>query len=143
MAYKERKMDINPADIQKLTKEYEQALTTADENGDLYERLIVLEENQLDAFDCMLRTSRCGRTVTYLKNLSFRILNILSVKNGQNAYLPSVRTPSACGNALSRATATQLDIFVLADKINLPFSDKAEFLSLENRKLAVLNTLRP
>lgn len=143
MAYKERKMDINPADIQKLTKEYEQALTTADENGDLYERLIVLEENQLDAFDCLIRTNRYGRTVTYLKNLSFRILNILSVKNGQTSYLPSVRTPSACGNALARATATQLDIFVLADKIDLPFQDKAEFLSLENRKLAVLNTLRP
>lgn len=143
MAYKKgATMDINPEDIQRMTREYERALARTGDNGDLYERLIVLEENQLEAFDCLLRGSRCGRTITYLKNLSFRILNILSISSGQNSYIPSVRTPSSCNNALSLANSAQLDIFVLIDRIDLPYADKAELIALENRKSALLASLR-
>lgn len=142
MAYSKRSiMDINPADVQKLTKEYEKALSSG-VNDDVYERIIVLEETQLDLLDCLLRASRCGRTINYLKNLTFRTLNILSVKNGESSYIPSVRTPQSCSSPLTRLLNAQLDVFLLLDKLDAPFADRAELLSLENRKTALIASLR-
>lgn len=133
-------MEIKPDDIQNLAREYERVLQTG--GGDVLERLIILEENQIDYFDCLLRTTRNARIVNYLKNLAFRALAILSTKNGQSAYIPSVRSPESCANSLSRALNTQVDIFILLDKYDAPFADKAELISLENRKAALIAALR-
>ncbi len=137
-------MEINPTDIQNMTREYERALSSVNPSqSEVIERLIILEENQLDYFDCLSRSSRNGRTVNYLKNLNFRILNILAVKNGQPSYIPSVRTPEpCCSSPLSRAMNAQLDIFILLDRLDTPFADRAELISLENRKASLLAMLR-
>ncbi len=132
-------MEINPAEIKKMTAEYANALSSLP--VDTWERIIVLEETQLDLIDCLLRSPRNGRTLNYLKSIIFRLLNILSSRNGATSYIPSVRTPTPCNNPTVRLLNAQLDIYILLDRLDIPYAEKAEILSYENRKQAILSSL--
>ncbi len=133
-----KKMDIDPTAVEQMAREYKTALDTL--SDDVYERLTVLEEEQLDLLnDVNVRSSaRLNRTVNYLKNLIFRSLSLISSAAGNGSYIPSVRSTSPSCNAFNRINALQLDIFVLLDKLTAPYSERAELAMLENRKAALL-----
>lgn len=136
-------MDLDSKTMEKMAKEYAHTLASSD-GADLttLERLIILEEEQLDVLsDPTLRgNARINKTVAYLKNLTFRTLTLLSKAKGEETYIPSVRTVRCPNNnPVSRLLNTQIDVFILMDKLDA--RDKTELLILENRKCALLSTM--
>lgn len=138
-------MDINPNTVEQMAREYSRSLGTSAAGGDagVFEQAIILEEEQLDLLnDLNARSSnRLNRTAGYLKNLVYRSLSAISRLNGTSSYIPSVRSsPSVCQTAAAAARLMnlQLDIFILLDRLSLPYADRAELLALENRKAALL-----
>ncbi|MBR1748019.1 MAG: hypothetical protein IJ735_07440 [Clostridia bacterium] len=129
--------------MEKMAREYKAALATATD-GTTVDRIIILEEEQLDCLDDLLYRSagRSGlnRAASYLKTLTFRTLTLLSALKGET-YLPSVRNRCPVQNAISRLKSLQVDIFVLLDELGMDYSTVAELLMLENRKAALIAAL--
>ena len=126
--------------LEKMAQAYQNA--TQNPSFDTVDRIINLEEQQLDSLDEVTFRSpgRQNRTIAYLKSLTYRTLSLLSaIKN--ESYLPSVRSRCPTQNALSRFAALQVDIFVLYDELSTKFSSFAELLDLENRKAALIGGL--
>ena len=130
---------------ERLAREYREALERADGETDV-ERIVALEENQLDAVNALLaRAPLSGterRTLSYVKNVTYRILQKLNALVKNEAYVPSFRTVTTpCSSLLSSLVNTQIGIYVLYDAGTLPYASLSEILSLENRKTALLGTL--
>lgn len=138
-------MDINPNTVEQMAREYNRVLENAGANdaSSVYEQLIILEEEQLDLLnDISLRSSnRQNRTLSYLRNLVYRSLSVISRMNGDTSYIPSVRAfqnQCSASSVLNRLMILQLDIFILLDRLTSSYSDRAELSMLENRKAALL-----
>ena len=131
--------------IEQLAREYKHALeASSSDDTSVVEQIIVLEENQLDYLNALLQRvpPQARRTVNYLKNIVFRSLQKLNSILRNDSYVPSFRNVNIPNSSLIGAIlSTQISIFVLFDKINLPFNDIAEILSLENRKLGFMTLL--
>lgn len=132
-------------DIEKMAREYRQALESSEASGvPSVEQIITLEENQLDCLNALLpRVSLpARRTINYIKNIVFRLLQKLNLLLHNDAYVPSFRNVNIQGTYLVNALLnTQISIFALYDKLPLPYNDLAEILSLENRKTSFLSLL--
>ena len=124
--------------MEKMEKEYRSALALPD---DALERIVDLEEEQLDALEELLfRLNDRNRTASYIKTIVYRILSLLAgIRNG--TYLPSMRTRCPSGAPLPRLKRLQVDIFVLYDRLAPDYAALAELLSLENRKAALISGL--
>ena len=133
--------------LEALAREYREALSVrGEDDAQIIEQIIVLEENQLDYVDAILARAQLpqtsARVANYAKNLLYRILNKLNVLLKNPSYVPSFRNPQQPCRALrSTLIQSQINIFVLYDKLSLSYADLAELLSLENRKSAVINFL--
>ena len=108
------------------------------------EQIVALEENQSEYLSALyLRApASARRTVSYLKNLVFRILQKLNALIKNNAYVPAFRNANIpCSALVGAILNTQISIFVLYDRLDIPYADLSEILSLENRKAALLALL--
>ena len=129
--------------MERMAREYKQAIALSADDNTTIEQMILLEENQLDMLSELssLRSNATVRTVGYLKNLVFRSLSILNNLIGNPSYVPSVRN-APCVLSAPRAILSlydqQLSVLLLSDKLSdLP----ASFLSYENRKLSLIVAL--
>lgn len=133
--------------IERLAREYREALSSSNDDPAVYlDQIVLIEENQLDFIDAILARNQLSptlsRTLNYVKNIVFRILNKLNALLKNPSYVPSFRSPQTPCRALkSTLLNSQISLFALYDKLPLPFSDLAELLSLENRKTALLGVL--
>ena len=131
--------------IEKLAREYREALQTFSTDGAAtIEQIITLEENQSDYLGALaLRVSApARRNVNYLKNLVYRILQKLNALLKNDSYVPAFRNANIpCSALIPSILNTQTSIFVLYDKLSVPYADLAEILALENRKAALLALL--
>ena len=130
--------------MEKLARDYREALSGKDASGDAVARIVQLEEAQLDYLNALLPRLQGlpRRTVNYLKNVIFRVLQRLNALVGNPSYVPAFR--SACvssASALAGAKNLQISIFVLLDESGLSYEKTAEILALETRKTALLGTL--
>ena len=130
-------------EIEKLAREYKQAVTLSNDENTTIEQLILLEENQSELLNDLssLRSTLTVRTIGYLKNLIYRSLQDLNGVLGNTSYIPSIRN-SSCPLPAPRAILSlydqQLSIFILSDKLNnLP----ASFITYENRKMSLIVAL--
>ena len=129
--------------MERMAREYKQAITLSADDNTTIEQMILLEENQLELLGDLsfLRASLTVRTIGYLKNLIFRSLQELNTLLGNASYIPSVRN-GTCSYSAPRAILNlydqQLSILILSDKVaDLP----ASFISYENRKTALIAAL--
>ena len=129
--------------MEKMAKEYKQAIALSVDDNTTIEQMILLEENQLDMLNDLssLRSNATVRTVGYLKNLIFRSLSVLNALLGNTNYIPSIRN-NQCPFSASRAILSlydqQLSILILSDKLtDLP----PAFVAYENRKLTLITAL--
>ena len=130
--------------IEKMAREYREVMATEGDNTATVERIVALEENQSEYLAALaLRVpSSARRNVNYLKNLVFRILQKLNALLKNDAYVPAFRNNNMpCQALVGSILGTQTNIFVLYDKLDLPYADLAEILALENRKAALLALL--
>lgn len=129
--------------IEQLAREYRNALeSTAPDGSAVIEQIIILEENQLDYLNGLIPRlpQNTRRTANYLKNVIYRSLSKLNALIKNTSYVPSFRNVNVpCQSLKSALLSTQISIFVLLDKLPLPYADIAEILSLENRKLGLLS----
>ncbi len=130
-------------EVERMAREYKQALALSADETTTVEQLVLLEENQLELLNDLssLRSNLTARTVGYLKNLIFRSLQQLNALAGNTSYIPSVRN-SACPLSTARAVMNlydqQLSIFILLDKLSsLPPS----LIAYENRKMSLIVAL--
>ena len=133
-----------PNNLERLAREYRTALENSDDGAATIEQIVILEENQLDYLVGMLPRSSCQqrRTLNYIKNVIYRSLAKLNALIQNTSYIPSFRNVNVPGQSLKSAfTSTQISIFVLLDRLPLPYSDMAEILSYENRKLGLISVL--
>lgn len=133
--------------IETLAREYREALSARKEDDPLLlEQIVTLEENQIDYLDAILSRNQLStsstRTAQYLKNLLYRILNRLNELLKNPSYVPSFRSPrTPCRTLKAALEQSQIDIFVLYDKLSLSYDELAYLLSLENRKTALFGFL--
>lgn len=125
--------------MEKMAREYREILAAP--NGDAIDRIVNLEEQQLDCLDDVLYRStnrpNVNRAASYLKTLTYRILSLLATIQ-KETYLPSVRSRSPLPNPLSKLYDLQVDLFVLYDRLDRNYDELSELLSLENKKAALL-----
>lgn len=128
--------------IEKMAREYREALrTVSTDDGSVVERIITLEENQLDYLNALsLRVSPTARrNVNYLKSVVYRILQRLNALLKNDGYVPSFRNTNVpCSALVPVLLNTQTSIFSLYDELSYPYETVAELLSYENRKAAIL-----
>ena len=133
-----------PNNLERLAREYRTDLENSDDGAATIEQIVILEENQLDYLVGMLPRSSCQqrRTLNYIKNVIYRSLAKLNALIQNTSYIPSFRNVNVpCQSLKSAFTSTQISIFVLLDRLPLPYSDIAEILSYENRKLGLISVL--
>ena len=112
-------------EVERMAREYKQALALSADETTTVEQLILLEENQLELLNDLssLRSNLTVRTIGYLKNLIFRSLQQLNALVGNTSYIPSVRN-NVCLLSAARAAMNlydqQLSIFILLDKLSSP-----------------------
>ena len=130
-------------EVERMAREYKQALALSADETTTVEQLVLLEENQLELLNDLssLRSNLTARTVGYLKNLIFRSLQQLNALVGNASYIPSVRS-SVCPLSTARAVMNlydqQLSVFILLDKLSsLPPS----LIAYENRKMSLIVAL--
>lgn len=134
-------MDIEN-NIAQMAKEYKSALVQANyDRNDLIDRIIILEEQQLDLVTTMTCfPSRCNyNTVNYLNNVIFQSINLLYAQKKEGNYIPSYRTVKESFHPL-RLRTLQIDIFLLLDKLNA-IEEVSYINMLENRKMALIASL--
>ncbi len=130
-------------EVERMAREYKQALALSADETTTVEQLVLLEENQLELLNDLssLRSNLTVRTIGYLKNLIFRSLQQLNALVGNTSYIPSVRN-NACPLSAARAVINlydqQLSIFILLDKLSSP---PPSFISYENRKMSLIVAL--
>ena len=133
------------SNMEKMAREYREALAAFSVDGAAtVEQIVVLEENQSEYLSALFLRSPASsrRVVSYLKNLAFRILQKLNALVKNNAYVPAFRNANIpCSALVGALLNTQISIFALYDKLDIPYSDLAEILELENRKAALLALL--
>ncbi len=131
--------------LEQLAREYRNALENSAQDGSsVIEQIIILEENQLDYLNGLIPRlpASSRRTANYFKNIVFRSLSKLNALIKNTSYVPSFRNVNVpCQSLKNALLSTQISIFVLLDKLPLPYADIAEILSLENRKLALLSLI--
>ena len=130
--------------MEKLARDYREALSENRTDLDAVQRIVRLEEAQLDYLNALLPRLQGlpRRTVNYLKNVIFRVLQRLNELVGNPAYVPAFR--SVCvssASALANVKNLQISVFVLLDESGLGYEKTAEILALETRKTALLGTL--
>ena len=130
-------------EVERMAREYKQALALSADETTTVEQLVLLEENQLELLNDLssLRSSLTVRTIGYLKNLIFRSLQQLNALAGNTSYIPSVRN-SACPLSTARAVMNlydqQLSVFILLDKLSSP---PPSLIAYENRKMSLIVAL--
>ena len=119
-----------PNNLERLAREYRTALENSDDGAATIEQIVILEENQLDYLVGMLPRSSCQqrRTLNYIKNVIYRSLAKLNALIQNTSYIPSFRNVNVPCQSLKSA-------------LPLPYSDIAEILSYENRKLGLISVL--
>ena len=130
-------------EIERMAREYKQALSNGESDKTPLERLVLLEENQLELLSDLgsFRSALSARTVGYVKNLIFRSLRDLNVLLGNDSYVPDVRTRQ-CAVPSSKAVLSvydqQISILITLDRIpDVPQS----LLIGENRKTSLIVAL--
>lgn len=135
-------MFFDASKTEELAREYKKVLGNAavSADGEIPERITVLLEEQLALADLFPARSPQKR-ISYIKNLIFRSLNLLSELKGEARYLPPVNAGRPPQNSIpQRFFALQTDIYILLDKLE-PSPGKAELQNAEDRKLALFLTL--
>ncbi len=130
-------------EVERMAREYKQALALSADETTTVEQLVLLEENQLELLNDLssLRSNLTVRTIGYLKNLIFRSLQQLNALVGNTSYIPSVRNnvcPLSAARAVMNLYDQQLSIFILLDKLSSP---PPSFISYENRKMSLIVAL--
>lgn len=139
---------MDTSNFEQMAREYRDVLAQAPiapaaiDSSNYLEQIITLNENQLD---WVYELRRCARTplackmANYLKNLICRSLAVATRLLNGSTYLPAFRNPCRfCGNPLARLVSTQIDIFVVLDRLSLLRNDLNELINIENRKMAIL-----
>ena len=130
-------------EVERMAREYKQALALSADETTTVEQLVLLEENQLELLNDLssLRSNLTVRTIGYLKNLIFRSLQQLNALVGNTSYIPSVRN-NVCPLSVARAVMNlydqQLSIFILLDKLSSP---PPSLIAYENRKMSLIVAL--
>ena len=130
-------------EVERMAREYKQALALSADETTTVEQLVLLEENQLELLNDLssLRSNLTARTVGYLKNLIFRSLQQLNALVGNTSYIPSVRNnvcPLSAARAVINLYDQQLSIFILLDKLSSP---PPSLIAYENRKMSLIVAL--
>jgi len=130
-------------EVERMAREYKQALALSADETTTVEQLVLLEENQLELLNDLssLRSNLTVRTVGYLKNLIFRSLQQLNALVGNTSYIPSVRNnvcPLSAARAVMNLYDQQLSIFILLDKLSSP---PPSLIAYENRKMSLIVAL--
>ena len=130
-------------EVERMAREYKQALALSADETTTVEQLVLLEENQLELLNDLssLRSNLTVRTIGYLKNLIFRSLQQLNALAGTTSYIPSVRNnvcPLSAARAVMNLYDQQLSIFIQSDKLSSP---PPSFISYENRKMSLIVAL--
>jgi hypothetical protein len=138
---------MDTMNFEQMAREYKNALATVPTvtDSDTYlEQIITISEGQFDALDDINTNSQlCKRMINYLKNLTYQTLIIVQKLLDGTNYVPQFRNISrnSSSTAKSRLINSQIDIFILLDKLATTRTDLAELISLENRKMAILSSL--
>jgi hypothetical protein len=143
-------MQVDPGTIEKMAREYNQVLSSyeiSDSASNIIEKIISLSEDQLDIINLMLcqQLSRyCAKILYYLKTLITSAIIALNRLLNRGEYIPPFRTPphnQRYISAYARLVETQLDIFVLLDKLTQLRNDLTDILILENRVMSVISVV--
>ena len=130
--------------IERMAREYRAAMENSSaDNSSTIDQIMILERNQLDILNSIQKVNSITmKTVNYLKSLTYRVLTKLNALNGNGSYIPAFRnTSTVCYGIKVGLLGYQIDIFVLLDKLIVPFSDIAEITALENRKTSLISYL--
>lgn len=142
--------DINyeTPNMEMLAKEYNKVLneynnSNADDSS-LLERVMILLETQIEIIEINSRCccNRINKTLSYIKNLTYRSIVKVNEMLSSSAYIPTFRNSLVNVNgSISRLLEIQIDIFILLDKLQAEYLSRAELLQWENRKTAFLSSL--
>ena len=130
-------------DLENYAKEYRQSIAAAATNGTVYEQVTVLLENQFDLLSACLAGNRLSlKKINFLKNAVYCSLIIVDGLMQGKGYAPSFRNAQPqCSNIKNQLLGIQIDIFVLLNGLDAPFSTLAELYDNENRKAIFIQSL--
>lgn len=137
---------MDTQNFEQMAREYKNALAAMPINTDsatYLERIIILGENQLSAYNDFMLTLRyplSQKMLNYLKTLTYQSLVVATKLLNGSLYIPPYRNIGR-GNpstALCRMINDQIDIFILLDKLSSARTDLNELIDLENRKMAIM-----
>lgn len=140
--YDSPNMEMLAKEYNKVLSEYVNNATTDDKS--ILERVMILLEDQAEIIEINSRScsNRINKTLSYIKNLTYRSIVKVNQMLGNSAYIPSFHTNQGSVNAMvGRLLEIQIDIFVLLDKLQSEYTTRAELLQWENRKTAFLASL--
>ncbi len=142
--------DINydAPNMELLAKEYNKVLseykTSSSDDSNILERVMLLLESQIEIIEIISRCfcNRISKTLSYIKNLTYRSIVKVNEMLGSSAYIPTFRSSQVNANgSINRLLEIQIDIFTLLDKLQNEYLIRAELLQWENRKTAFLSSL--
>lgn len=132
--------------IKQMAKEYKELINNSKDGTEYYNQIINLQESQLDMLNalsfCLIQMPQQKKIINYCINCIYKSLDILAKLDNLETYTPEFRNPYMpnTNRLMSNLINTQIDIFVLIDKVKS--ADTAALKAIENTKLGLISLLK-